>query len=104
MSKRIEELSMWGEYEMEKRLEDAIAQIMMDKESGRLKEDEQFGLVVDDDGSAIFLTLKSLDRFPTAGDILKHYKDSLVERLYDHRLELELDKEERKESKNYLIN
>ncbi len=94
---------MWNEYEFEKKFERTFSEIKSDIESGKFQENK-VEIVVDPDGSFIVLTIQALMRFSSAKDILKHYKDSVVEVLREHRAELELDKEDGKIPSYHLIN
>ena len=104
MTRRIEERSMWDERSLEESLQVTFEKVLADKESGKLQEDERFDLIVDADGSHISLTTQSLLRFGNARAILEFYHDKLMETLAEHRIEMELDKEDGRNTKNYFIN
>jgi hypothetical protein len=104
MTIKIEEASMWGERDMEKKIEERILEIIEARESGLLKEDDVFELIVDPDDSSMTMTIQALRRFSSTSDILKYYKESIVDSLSEYRRELELDREEGVNRRRYLIN
>lgn len=103
MTIRIEIESVHHERELLKAIEEKMSLVDEAIERESLREDQLVSLGVDDDGSKMTFSVAKFRTLNGSADVLKHYKDELVESLADHRLELELDKEEGKESKTYLI-
>ena len=101
--KYIDENAAWYEREIEDNLKNNLFEVQYAKENGIIKEEDEFELRLEGNGHPIIMSLKSLAKFST-GDLLKEYKARLVEDLDDHRMELELDKEDGIQSKKFHIN
>lgn len=84
----IETGAMWDEYELEKIIDEKIALIRADHDAGALKEEEEFDLIIDRDGSSMTLTVKALEGV-CARDLLDLYKAKTVEVLDEYRSCLE---------------